>query len=229
MKITYLEHSGFAIEWDACIWVFDYYRGKIPEWDRKKTMVVFASHAHKDHFVPEIFLKFGDFQEVKYVLSSDIRRKVKKMQTLDAVEKKIHYMSPGDQWEMVPGETKRMTVTALDSTDCGVAFLIEYCQRKIFHAGDLNCWVWEEDTKAERNSMTARYQREIDRLSNQKTDCAFLPLDYRLGEAYDMGIRYFLEHVTVSHLFPMHLWGRYSRTAVGIWRGRGDCRTRFWM
>lgn len=210
MKITYLEHSGFAVEWDACIWIFDYYRGQIPQWDRRKPLVVFASHAHKDHFVPEIFLKFGDFQEVNYVLSSDIRKKIRKMQIPDLEEKKIHYMSPGEQWEAVPGGLESMKVTALDSTDCGVAFLTEYCGRKIFHAGDLNCWVWEGDTKAEQKSMTARYQKEIGKLSKEKIDCAFLPLDYRLLEAYDMGIRYFLDHVTVSHIFPMHLWGRYS-------------------
>ncbi len=55
MKITYIEHSGYAIEWESCIWVFDYYRGKIPDWEKTKPLIIFASHAHKDHFAPEIF------------------------------------------------------------------------------------------------------------------------------------------------------------------------------
>lgn len=58
--------------------------------------------------------------------------------------------------------------------------------------------------------MLARYQREIQKLPENLIDCAFLPVDYRLGASYDYGARYFLEHVKVSHVFPMHLWGRYS-------------------
>ena len=30
MKITYLYHSGFAVELDRHVLVFDYYKGKLP-------------------------------------------------------------------------------------------------------------------------------------------------------------------------------------------------------
>ncbi len=43
--------------------------------------------------------------------------------------------------------------------------------------------------------MLARYQREIQKLPENLIDCAFLPVDYRLGASYDYGARYFLEHV----------------------------------
>ena len=48
MKITYLYHSGFAVELDSHVLVFDYYRGKLPEWENDKTILFFASHKHPD-------------------------------------------------------------------------------------------------------------------------------------------------------------------------------------
>ena len=55
MKITYISHSGFSVELDHYVFLFDYYKGEIPKFDPKKTIVVFASHVHHDHFVKEIF------------------------------------------------------------------------------------------------------------------------------------------------------------------------------
>ncbi len=210
MKITYIEHSGYAIEWESCIWVFDYYRGKIPDWEKTKPLIIFASHAHKDHFAPEIFSLFKEFEHVTYLLSTDIRKKIKRMSLDEKVLAQIRYATPGEQLSLPVSEGKEILVNVFDSTDCGVSFLVTYEERKIFHAGDLNCWIWEEESKAERNSMLAQYQREIQKLPENLIDCAFLPVDYRLGASYDYGARYFLEHVKVSHVFPMHLWGRYS-------------------
>ena len=50
MKITYIGHSGFSVEYDNVVFIFDYYRGKLPAFDRKKKIYVFVSHAHFDHF-----------------------------------------------------------------------------------------------------------------------------------------------------------------------------------
>ena len=55
MKITYISHSGFAVELENHIFLFDYYKGEIPKFDPKKSIVVFASHVHHDHYVEEIF------------------------------------------------------------------------------------------------------------------------------------------------------------------------------
>ena len=32
MKITYISHSGFAVELENHIFLFDYYKGEIPKW-----------------------------------------------------------------------------------------------------------------------------------------------------------------------------------------------------
>ena len=50
MEITYIEHSGVAVETDKKILVFDYYKGQMPEFDNNKSIFCFASHVHEDHF-----------------------------------------------------------------------------------------------------------------------------------------------------------------------------------
>jgi hypothetical protein len=35
-------------------------------------------------------------------------------------------------------------------------------------------------------------------------------LDPRLGDAYDWGMKYFLEKIRADAVFPMHLWEQYE-------------------
>lgn len=53
MKVTYLNHSGFLLEWEDCFWIFDYYRGALPQLSPQKPVFVFCSHSHGDHFNPD--------------------------------------------------------------------------------------------------------------------------------------------------------------------------------
>ena len=55
MKITYIGHSGFLAETEHVLLLFDYYQGEIPALPGDKTLYVFASHRHRDHFNPEVF------------------------------------------------------------------------------------------------------------------------------------------------------------------------------
>lgn len=73
MKVTYLYHSGFAVELEKHIFVFDYMKGKLPDWDGRKEIIFFASHKHPDHFVMDIFQWFGKYENLRYVLGSDIK------------------------------------------------------------------------------------------------------------------------------------------------------------
>ena len=56
MKITYIGHSGFAVETEKAALIFDYYTGDIPAFDPDVPLYVFVSHRHRDHFNPDIFL-----------------------------------------------------------------------------------------------------------------------------------------------------------------------------
>ena len=46
MKITFIEHSGFMVEMEHTVLLFDYYHGKIPTFDKNKMLYVFVSHSH---------------------------------------------------------------------------------------------------------------------------------------------------------------------------------------
>ena len=43
MKITYIAHSGFSVELEKQVLLFDYFTGELPVWDKQKTILVFAS------------------------------------------------------------------------------------------------------------------------------------------------------------------------------------------
>ena len=91
-----------------------------------------------------------------------------------------------------------------------MAFLVSLEEGQIYHAGDLNCWTWPEDTKQHRNQMVAEYQREIRRLQGEQIRLAFCPLDPRLEENYADGFLWFLEHVDADYVWPMHMWEEYG-------------------
>ena len=58
-------------------------------------------------------------------------------------------LSIGDVLENLPGDIK---VKAYGSTDAGVSFLVTTSGgRKIFHAGDLNDWHWQDDSSRKRH------------------------------------------------------------------------------
>ena len=107
-------------------------------------------------------------------------------------------------------------VRTLRSTDCGVAFLVSLEEGQIYHAGDLNCWTWPEDTKQHRNQMVAEYQREIRRLQGEQIRLAFCPLDPRLEENYADGFLWFLSMWTQITCGPCTC-GRSTARRIVCW------------
>ena len=149
MRVTYIGHSGFSVELESHILLFDYYEGTMPEFDPAKKLLVFASHSHPDHFNREI-LKLADvYPNVEYIFPKDIRIAKKEQRESE------HFMRKRD--EITVGDTK---VKSLRSTDEGVAFLVRCEDRIIYHAGDLNWWHWEEEDDA-YNRMRRLYFRCI--------------------------------------------------------------------
>ena len=132
MNITYIHHSGFLVETSRFYYLFDYESGPLPEMAPAKPIFVLSSHSHADHYNPEIFslLAASGMQHVHAILSDDITPPVH-IPTLQ--------VSPGKQYALGP----RQTLTPFQSTDLGVAFLIEDQDQLIYHAGDLNDWVWK--------------------------------------------------------------------------------------
>lgn len=206
MKLTYLFHSGFTVEMEDAVFIFDYYKGVLPRWNAKKTVYVFASHQHYDHFTPEIFRWREDYPDIHYILSDDIRKA-----ECDSGTKREdlgeHVTVVGPDQEIKIGGC---TVRTLQSTDEGVAFLVKYSGNVLFHAGDLNWWHWDEESDSYNERMRQDYQREIQKLEQEQIDIAFVPLDVRQGDAYRYGMDYFIRHVDARLIVPMHFWEDYT-------------------
>ena len=73
MKVTFIEHSGFMVEMEQNVLLFDYYQREIPSFDGSKTLYVFASHSHADHYDPAIWKLKEQYKDIYYILSDDIK------------------------------------------------------------------------------------------------------------------------------------------------------------
>jgi L-ascorbate metabolism protein UlaG (beta-lactamase superfamily) len=218
MTIDYLGHSGFLVETQSALLLFDYDRGDLSLLDRKpldKPLYVFVSHAHEDHFNPKIFSLAGGGRRVRYILSFDLRGNAAVPRTADAL-----YTEADADYE-VPGLG---SVRTLRSTDEGVAFLVTAPDATVYHAGDLNWWDWkgeDPDWLAEQRTV---FQRETAKLARVRIDVAFAVLDDRLEENYAKGLNWFLSVCRPAYVLPMHFWTDRSVVArfkalPGEWSG----------
>ncbi len=219
LLITHYYHSGFSVASERTLAVFDYWRGEHGELtpDRQLTpdilkqyenVFVFISHEHIDHLDPIVF-SWSEAGNVSYIVSSDM-----------PVGTRGKRMAPGDTLVL----SDELKVTAYDSTDLGVSFLVEFCGIRLFHAGDLNFWHWrEESTMQEIEEADAEFRKAVQPLSSEEIDVAFFPVDPRQGTMFEAGANYFILTVKPRILIPMHYFHRvdtamdYARTA--------SCRT----
>lgn len=201
MDVTYIYHSGFLVETKACYYLFDYYRKELPKLHPEKPILVFASHFHQDHYNKKVFelLEQQGMKNIHAILSKDIARR----NYPDAKGVEITCVTFHQRYELPCGTE----LETLHSTDSGVAFLVTCPEGVIYHAGDLNDWVWQGEPEQDNRQMTGSYRHEIKMLAGRTIDVAFLPLDPRQEEYYAEGMRYFLENVDVKAVYPMHYWG----------------------
>lgn len=196
MKVTFIEHSGFSVEMEHTVLLFDYYKGEIPKFPEDKKIFVFASHGHGDHYNPVIWKLREKYQNITYILSDDIQTKEEAIQ-MGAHESK---------------EIDGIWVDTLHSNDLGVAFLVRAEGKTIYHAGDLNWWHWNGEPEEENLYYKKTFQEEIERLKGTNIDVAFLLLDPRQEDKYCWGINDFLEKIHPKKVFPMHCFGSYRIT-----------------
>lgn len=129
MQLTYIFHSGFALETDRCILIFDYWMDPADVMPRllqsSKPMYVFSSHFHEDHFNPEIFSWRARKDNLCYILSKDIlkHRRAKK-------EDADVWLGKGAVWE-----DGLIRVTATGSNDSGVSWVVETGGSRFFSCG----------------------------------------------------------------------------------------------
>lgn len=205
MEITFLGHSGFYVELEDTLLLFDYYKGSLPGFPHGKKLYVFASHRHPDHFNPEIFSLANDKKDIFFILSGDIREgRIPKELRMQAAR-----LKPNESFS-----PENISVRTLKSTDEGVAFLVECEGKTIYHAGDLNDWRWIEEPEYWNRQMAENYRSYIEPLQNMHIDAAFIPLDPRQEDYYTLGMDYFLSLTgrksDRDRIYPMHCWEDYD-------------------
>lgn len=200
MNLKYIYHSGFLLEFERAYMLFDYYKGDIPSLDKKKKLYVFVSHSHPDHFNEDIFDIFRDHKDVEYILSNDVVPK--KQEDAD----RSYSLEPNKEYYF-----NELGVETYLSTDQGLAFMVSYNEKTIYHAGDLNWWTWVGfETEEEFDSLTRNFKNEIDMMGARLIDIAMVPLDPRQGDRFDWGMKYFIEKTRPRHLVPMHCWNKFE-------------------
>lgn len=161
LEVTYYYHSGFSCAMGDVLCIFDYWTGEhgelpmerriTPEYLRSfREVYVFVTHSHEDHADPEVFT-WHKTAPCAYIVSYEM-----------PIGTRGRRMNPGDKLTL----SEHVSVTAYDSTDLGVSFLLEFDGVRIFHAGDLN-----SGTGA-RNPRRKRLLRPRNRSMKRSNRCA---------------------------------------------------------
>ncbi len=197
--INAIGHSGFTIESETHMLIFDYSSGIIPRIPLNKKLYVFISHGHDDHYNPEIFRMCAEHPAARFVISHDIPTS-----TLEGLGIRDYITAePGMDIKL----ESRFRLKVLPSTDVGVAYLAGCMGRNIFHAGDLNLWLWQGMSEKEVFDMTCKFREYTSGLRNFQIDTAFLPLDKRQGIYTFLGFDYYMKHFRIKNAIPMHFSG----------------------
>lgn len=198
--VTYIKHSCFLVETAECYLLFDYYGGEVPlpALDPAKPLLLFNSHAHRDHFSREIFALRDRYPSAVFVLSADIP-------VPSTVQPFTCPMLPHEhRLVQLAGGRAAVSIDTLRSNDEGVAFIIQLEDLCIYHAGDLNNWWWDGDVEDQK--LADIYHEELERIRERHFTTAFIPLDPRL-QGWWKGIEDFMHYADADRIFPMHNFG----------------------
>ncbi len=225
MKVTFLTHSAFLLEWGSFYTLFDCcftepYASELPRLDEKKPLLVFSSHRHADHFDPKIFDLMKQYPLTRFFLSRDVNLSDKRRAVLgitDALMERITLLRPDSAVSTEVNGTE-ITVRTVKSTDIGVAFLLHAEGRLVYHAGDLNRWHWTDEGEDYCAKMAESYTRAVEKLAayaaeekpSPVLDAAMIPFDTRLLDGYSLGALELLASLPAKHVFPMHMWSHFE-------------------
>ena len=207
------------VELDNAYFLFDYYTGQIPKLDLEKILHVFVSHAHQDHYNRDIWKMRKTFPKVMFVVSKDIplsASQKNKLGLTELDEQTIVRVKADERHQLFTypwqdyARSFSITIETLLSTDEGVAFIVNYDDKCIFHSGDLNLWTWIGDEDETNRDRLRRFMLEMEKIKGRIFDVAFFPLDPRQEEACGDGFRIFQQMTETKNLFPMHMWGDYT-------------------
>lgn len=182
MIIEHIHHSCYSILTEKHQLVFDYYYGNLELRD-DKIKIFFVTHSHEDHYSPKVH-QLAD----AVVLWEGITYRDDKTYPM-GVEEKL--------------ELRGINIFTSGSTDEGLSFEIEVENKRLIHVGDLNNWIWPEDSKEERKQMNSDFLHYLTKFKAEP-DVLFFLVDYRLKENYNLGVNQAVDYLKPKLLFPLH-------------------------
>ncbi len=223
LTLTYIYHSCFLIKAKGiCSMIFDFWKPdaesfqshyakqEIPSFitdlDPEEPFYVIVSHHHKDHFNPSIFNWIKVLPKVHYIISNDVFKFARHL-IKELPEGYVTVLRNGESFSQ-----GSFNIKAYPSTDIGNSYVVSLQGENgrmidIFHAGDLNAWLWlDESSEQEIRKMMGDYLaalREIKK-DHPRLDIAMFPVDSRLGRGYETGAKELLRSIQVDRFFPMH-------------------------
>lgn len=221
-SLIYVWHDCFVYVGTRCAVAFDYWRDgdgfygdtvSIDELVRAvagRRVYVLVSHHHKDHFNRRVFGWASELPDVRYVISKDTARTVHYLLkegstysgSLKVNPERVLVLREGEEYE-----DSLLRVSAFGSTDIGNSYVVEVDGLKLFHAGDLNAWMWkDESTEAEVQAAIRDFERKVEaiRARYPRLDYAMFPVDARIGCDWWEGAWRFVRMVDVGCFIPMH-------------------------
>ncbi len=215
---TFIFHDCFVVKTPAAVLVFDYWKDADQDGSLSSCLMdvtpdipvyFFVSHGHKDHFNREIFEWSKRFEKALYIVSKDVRKRINHIVNAGSTyggtkvsPEQVITMTDRDVYE-----DEVIQVNSFPSTDIGNSYAVKICDKVIFHAGDLNAWIWkDESTENEVKAELDKFNAILDIIHKDYNsfDIAFFPVDSRIGTDYFTGAKIFLERFKVSNFFPMH-------------------------
>lgn len=219
MKVTYIWHDCFVVESESGTLIFDFWKdplykpGERPMFfdriDTDKPLYVFVSHHHKDHYTKRIFEWREYAVKIHYILSNDVRKFARHILNPDTVyagprpaDSEVTVLHSGESFD-----DGVIHVDAFASTDIGNSYVVKIDGMTVFHAGDLNAWIWkDESTEQEIRKAMGDFTAIVRSVKEKypEIDYAMFPVDSRIGRDYFTGAYHFVREVNVGHFFPMH-------------------------
>lgn len=214
MKVTYIYHSCYLLELEDFSVLFDYYQDAKRDdgtyWikdyllSKKEDLYVLCTHSHADHYNAQIFEWGATKKNIKYILSKEVAE--------------VHTIPQDDRIVLLDilqtYQDDNLRVITFGSTDVGGSFGLDIGDNKIFHAGDLNNWHWNEEvSKIEAAGYENSYLCELELVAEHtnQINLVMFPIDPRLGKDYMRGAEQFVNRVAVDYLLPMHFGEHYDK------------------
>ena len=180
MTLTYIFHSGFVLETEQSILLFDYWMDPCGVMDNvlqsEKPMYVFSSHFHEDHFTKEICGTWSDDTISVWALGST---------------------DSGVSW-IVETEGHRI-FHAGDLNNWYAKFLSD-------DNPDQERYSFEMEETFNPIAYEKQFLGELKDIRKvaDSFDVVMFPIDGRVGNGYTLGARQFIERFKVGLFVPMH-------------------------